>query len=965
MNYYDKNIAVLEKTAPEVVRWLERGEPGEWAEMVRTRSGLANLRMIDEEGEPFLVYDGVDPAAIEREAVGRLPAAKGKGTFLFGFGLGYRAAVLAEEAPPEHVLFVVEEKPAVVKLALETVDLSQPLADHTLMFVSTENGMLDRLIPQSSHLYRRGEIRLITDERCWRYFSASFKQEVTRFTQAVVKQAQNESAYIHFSRHLMDNTIANLALTLLSPDVSNLKGILTGVPAVVVSAGPSLAEGMPFLAEASGKAALVATAPVLRVLSAHDIIPDLMGVMDFTPGNYQVLTDVYATEEVPLVFLEAVLPDVIREYQGDLFSVLQSSGTVRAWLGRHLDGRDHWEVGSNVGGFCLDLALYLGADPIILVGQDLSFPGKTVHCEGVAGECRTGPGPEAAKPVWLDSTADGKVLSNLTFASYLEAFQRTIAAHPDRTFINTSLQGARIEGTIEMPLDEAMEKYCQREHPIISTIRRALTGPREDFSGLWSELTGLDDELEALGVVTGKAVEFSREILELIAGGADRNNERLQHLIKVHAEYKAGVDKYWRVFEPLKQYLSLPLDEYFEKAAANAPDGIESTVHAAELNQSFMSAARDGSIHLHQRLETARQELSAIITASTAEERSTLEFQLNLARSWADLGRLNTAWTYYRSALALAPENQDLLLEAARVCLKRERPRAAYELVRRILERDTELHPAHVLEKEILDVTGQWQKRAADALETEDWVTALLLSRKLLAFDPDRTEYRQMECRALEFRTARLERAKDRAAERHRRKQVLELTAEAEEAFNQARFDDIAAALEGRLDPEREEDHKALVLLGVSLLALGRTEQALPILHDLQNRRPQWPYMAARLGVVLVKGGRVDSGIDLLEKAGLSDGAFRSMLFEAGCLRMKAGDFNRAIQDFEDYLAANPSSYEALNKLAICHLALGRPKSARHYFQRTLAIQPDSEAARLGLEKCGWGEEEEVSGCKL
>jgi tetratricopeptide (TPR) repeat protein len=89
-----------------------------------------------------------------------------------------------------------------------------------------------------------------------------------------------------------------------------------------------------------------------------------------------------------------------------------------------------------------------------------------------------------------------------------------------------------------------------------------------------------------------------------------------------------------------------------------------------------------------------------------------------------------------------------------------------------------------------------------------------------------------------------------------------------------------------------------------------------------------------------------------LEKAGRLDKAYASLLYEAGSLCLGAGDYERAIENFERHLEADPASHETMNKLAVCHLAKGRPKAARHFFERALMIQPESEAARIGLEKC-------------
>jgi len=64
------------------------------------------------------------------------------------------------------------------------------------------------------------------------------------------------------------NEIANLPKFLFSPGIQNLQAKFSGIPAIIISAGPSLEEDLPCLKEAEGKILLIATAPVVRILLA-------------------------------------------------------------------------------------------------------------------------------------------------------------------------------------------------------------------------------------------------------------------------------------------------------------------------------------------------------------------------------------------------------------------------------------------------------------------------------------------------------------------------------------------------------------------------------------------------------------------------------------------------------------------------------------------------------------------------
>ena len=66
---------------------------------------------------------------------------------------------------------------------------------------------------------------------------------------------------------------------------------------------------------------------------------------------------------------------------------------------------------------------------------------------------------------------------------------------------------------------------------------------------------------------------------------------------------------------------------------------------------------------------------------------------------------------------------------------------------------------------------------------------------------------------------------------------------------------------------------------------------------------------------------------------------------------MNFKEYDKAIACFENYLAMSPESYELLGKIGTCYLAQGRLAEARQRYQEALRIQPEYEAAGLGLKK--------------
>lgn len=759
MNLYQRNINVLRACAPAYAAWVEAAPADPRLETVPTDSGRPDLKILTGSSEPFLLYGSDDPPRSVRTNLQSVDFKGTKATIIFGLGLGYLAAALAETAPADHVVFVAEENPALVKLALEVVDLTRPLAFHRLVFVQPEEESLKELGRKMGWKTFSGRINILVEERGRKTFSSDFLGRMERFIRQIKQKNQSRSAWTKAATEVVDNSITNLPLILLSPSVAVLEDVLTGLPAIVVSAGPSLKACAAELARSKGRAAIIATAPVLRVLLAHEVKADLVGVLDYTPSNYDVLRDVYQNRDTPLVFLDQTCPALVRDYQGELIAVRQTQGPLQRWLGPHMNEHAHWSVGGNVGSFCLDLALYLGADPIILVGQDLSFPDLTSHSEGVVGRRTIDEPPDVSDRVWLESVRGGRVLSDLTLASYLEEFKQTVAC-ANRTIINTSPHGASIPGTVEMDLDRALDRYCRKKHDFEGLIRPALNRPIQGLEEVLAEMAASIKELEALEIVVKECLDLNRRLADLMERTEGTRSPEFFNLNRMQAQYSHKAWEYCRNFEPLRVYLTPQSSRLIGEKRIDRSAKHRGQNHSAALerNRQMMSAAGQAARHLRHLISEVIKKLSEFLKADraltggpigAAEHRA-------LGKFWMDLGRLGRAWPHYCSAINLEPNAEDLILEAAQLALAREDLGQAKALARRLLNLRPGSREAEQLLSRIEGRRQTWLDQARAALAAGDWVTAWLLARKVLTTEPDHVEAKEIQNCCRPARTDRI-----------------------------------------------------------------------------------------------------------------------------------------------------------------------------------------------------------------
>ena len=121
--------------------------------------------------------------------------------------------------------------------------------------------------------------------------------------------------------------------------------------------------------------------------------------------------------------------------------------------------------GSSSAHLAFEFALWVGADPIIFVGQDLSFGhNKATHSKFSAysdGNLDDHIKFLQSQPSYSVPGVDGKpVLTTKLWLDFKSWFERQILLHPETRFIDATEGGAYIQGTQVMGLQKAISTFC-------------------------------------------------------------------------------------------------------------------------------------------------------------------------------------------------------------------------------------------------------------------------------------------------------------------------------------------------------------------------------------------------------------------------------------------------------------------------------------------------------------------------
>jgi len=155
------------------------------------------------------------------------------------------------------------------------------------------------------------------------------------------------------------------------------------MPAVVVSAGPSLDRSLPALAEHRSRYILIAVDTAVSALRHFGLDPDYLLSMDAQAPNFLHVRSY--TGQATLVVDTTVSYLALRHLKGPYYT-FQNPLPAASILLKMLfpDGAGELQFGGSVSTNAFDLALRLGCSPVYLCGLDLSFPENRIHARGSA-----------------------------------------------------------------------------------------------------------------------------------------------------------------------------------------------------------------------------------------------------------------------------------------------------------------------------------------------------------------------------------------------------------------------------------------------------------------------------------------------------------------------------------------------------------------------------------------------------
>jgi len=463
---FEKNIKALLEKNPELAAKLFSIKTNQNFEVVQQGDDPINLNIIDIK-QKYPIYETSPLKEIKQkqkkfEKYKRYPV-----LFFYGIGNGIFIKLLFANPSIERV-FVFEPNLEILFIALNIVDLSDEIKNDKIKIFYTKD------FNYAIAADEMGRHEIIVFSKLYylhtysNYYNKFFSEDILKINNLLTRAIKQ--AVIGIGNSAIDTLIG------IEHHTKNLPEMIKNIPfkrlikqnqnlsdlAVIVSTGPSLEKQLPLLKEIQDYVTIISVDASLPIIEKWDIKPDFVTSLERVEATAKFFEKTSKDFQKDIVMIHASLQHE---------KVLENSHGIKCLAMRphafnkyfKLNDYGYIGIGMSAANMAYELAFYLNFKKIVLIGQDLAYAenGKS-HAKGhVYGENEVKFKEDDSYV--LAYGGEKMIRTSKVWNMFRNYFERDIfnAKKEGVITINATEGGARIEGAIEMPFREVINKYVK------------------------------------------------------------------------------------------------------------------------------------------------------------------------------------------------------------------------------------------------------------------------------------------------------------------------------------------------------------------------------------------------------------------------------------------------------------------------------------------------------------------------
>jgi Uncharacterized protein conserved in bacteria len=394
---------------------------------------------------------------------------------VYGIGLGYHIKELIKRSSSKSKIFVIESNLEILNTYLRNENLLDMCNDKVLLYFGDEQRIIAEI---NSNILNNSILSLSVN-----YIPIvmlSYYSIYGEWIESVNKRIIDlfKHAFFSIGNDIEDtiiglkNNFKNIKELIQSPSIEVLKNKYTDMPAIIVSAGPSLDKNIEELKNSKGKALILAVDAVISTLRKNNIVPDAVFSIERGIETYEAFyKNNVVDEEIVFIGPPVVAKEILEKLKlNKKLLCLKQIEKINEWINKDILCENRLlHMGTSCAHVAFAFAKHVNANPIIFVGQDLAYTKDGVtHSEYVEIKEKV----DNKKDLLYVKGIDGDMLpTDYAYKNFLIFLEGEIAKdNSGRLYIDATEGGAFKHGTKIMKLKETILQYCNKNVPNLNSL---------------------------------------------------------------------------------------------------------------------------------------------------------------------------------------------------------------------------------------------------------------------------------------------------------------------------------------------------------------------------------------------------------------------------------------------------------------------------------------------------------------
>ncbi|MGL6174140.1 MAG: motility associated factor glycosyltransferase family protein [Cellulosilyticaceae bacterium] len=400
-------------------------------------------------GKKKYIWSKYEPVKVAKQLINLEGTNKETIWILLGIGLGHAAREIINQVSKNSRIILVEPSDELVECQKDYIE---DLIQNESIKVATNKTALGRTLKEVIRNIDLKNIKVIMQPVYREFYNQYYLEVLTDIQEYVDKLQVNINTITSFSEINLKNLINNKEAIKNSKSLSLYHKHFENIPAVIVSAGPSLKKNIQYLKDFKG---LIFTGGrTLPHVMKQGIQPHFLVSIDPTEISYETLQE-GKQNQCNLICTEVTNHHIINENRGNQYFIRGTQEKLaQSLLGIELMSLPMY---GSVATACLSSAYYMGCNPIIFIGQDLAYTDQQAHVDGFKSfEVDM----HSAHIRYVEGIDGQQIATDITLLLFLRWIEQFIKDTKNQVnYINCTEGGAHIQGTQVSRFKDTIEQY--------------------------------------------------------------------------------------------------------------------------------------------------------------------------------------------------------------------------------------------------------------------------------------------------------------------------------------------------------------------------------------------------------------------------------------------------------------------------------------------------------------------------